>query len=478
MIPAAKFPVKASHCSQVRFVCVLHSVPLYEHSRCCGDEAGDEAAISPSDSVHFKCRPLFVLADMSSRSRGSRTTVEQYEIMARYMQKNESLFRGTFSSEYTTHHRDRDWTELAERLNAAGGAVKTVEKWRKAWQDWKSHVKAKAARIGTWRKTAGAGKPCKEQLTPVEEILACLLGEVCIVGVATVEDDGHAHACYPELPSVSEQLVTILYHGDKSAAAQNGCPPTSEGPEPAFQMPAAETAVSVVNHNVSERKERSQSPQQGDRPPQGRTETQESRPRRRWRIRALRQQYRKKVSLQATQRQQRILLGEISGSLRALVTAVNRIAAAAEQQATTLQEIKALVSGHVRTHRQQLAFYFGDNDYATLAPHCGHGLPSGLRGRHCYRLAGKETYCCLLPFLRRCAVRRHSHRSFRVAVGVSSAHSSSDGHAGPVFCEGSLRDARGLHYGALPNDGTLLWFLHHHRLRKTGHSGAAHPETL
>lgn len=51
--------------------------------------------------------------------------------MVRYMQDNENFFRGTFSSTYTAQQRDRDWAQLAERLNATGGAVKTVEKWRK-----------------------------------------------------------------------------------------------------------------------------------------------------------------------------------------------------------------------------------------------------------------------------------------------------------------------------------------------------------
>ncbi|XP_028179170.1 uncharacterized protein LOC114366486 [Ostrinia furnacalis] len=44
---------------------------------------------------------------------------------------------------------DQLWAELAEKLNAVpGGVEKTVEKWKKAWADWKSKTKKKLRTLG------------------------------------------------------------------------------------------------------------------------------------------------------------------------------------------------------------------------------------------------------------------------------------------------------------------------------------------
>ena len=53
------------------------------------------------------------------------------EIIVTEMEGNRNLYNGTFSSNYTFAMRQAEWNALASRLNAAGGAIKTTEKWIK-----------------------------------------------------------------------------------------------------------------------------------------------------------------------------------------------------------------------------------------------------------------------------------------------------------------------------------------------------------
>ncbi|XP_064472656.1 myb-related transcription factor, partner of profilin-like [Ornithodoros turicata] len=269
---------------------------------------------------------------MSSSRRSARTTAEQYEIMVQYMQEHENLLRGTFSPAYTAQQRERDWGQLVERLNSAGGAVKTVERWRKAWQDWKSNVKAKAARIRSSRSRTGGGPPPKEQFTPAEEVLVGLLGEVSIVGVDTTAELGVSLEEQTQATGSAAELRRVVIHdGATAGGAGNVSPPTSQETE--ILSPSVTAADSGQQDNP---------PSSPHMPQEGQSEVREPRHRRRSRIRALRQQYQNEVgqSFIGLQREQQAQLRQICGSLTALVGAVNRVADAAEE----LREIKDLLT--------------------------------------------------------------------------------------------------------------------------------------
>ncbi|XP_046389123.1 uncharacterized protein LOC124158021 isoform X1 [Ischnura elegans] len=82
------------------------------------------------------------------------------------------------------------WAQLTIRLNAcSSGATKTAEKWAKVWQDWRCDTKQKAARIMGHARGTGGGPSLKvTALTPLEETLLGLLGQVAVEGHLDVPD--------------------------------------------------------------------------------------------------------------------------------------------------------------------------------------------------------------------------------------------------------------------------------------------------
>lgn len=58
-------------------------------------------------------------------------TKPQLEIIVETMESNVKLNKGLVNSRYTCEEKLEDWKNLVKKLNAAGGAVKTLEKWQK-----------------------------------------------------------------------------------------------------------------------------------------------------------------------------------------------------------------------------------------------------------------------------------------------------------------------------------------------------------
>ncbi|XP_064471093.1 uncharacterized protein LOC135385599 [Ornithodoros turicata] len=129
---------------------------------------------------------------MDSPVRASRPTSEQFHIVLDYVGEPGNLFTGGLSAGYTSQDRNREWCELATRLNASGGAVKLVERWRKTWTNWKSATKAKAARISRHTRETGKGPPPKESLSELEERLASVIRQVATTGMQETRDTGTA----------------------------------------------------------------------------------------------------------------------------------------------------------------------------------------------------------------------------------------------------------------------------------------------
>ncbi|XP_064479898.1 uncharacterized protein LOC135393358 [Ornithodoros turicata] len=127
---------------------------------------------------------------MEQKCRASRPTHDQFEIMLHFMMEHRNLFTGVLSPSYTHLDRQKEWTELAAMLNSSGGAVKTVDKWRKTWTDWKSSTKSKAARIAQHSRGTGWGPPPKESLTSLEEQLASMIGQTATSGIQGTEEFG------------------------------------------------------------------------------------------------------------------------------------------------------------------------------------------------------------------------------------------------------------------------------------------------
>lgn len=75
-----------------------------------------------------------------------------------------------------------------------------------SWQDWRSDVKAKSAKIKRSLNGTGGGPPTKIILTPLEEELMAFLGQVVAEGLLTVVDP------------IDAEVSTIHYYDRKKTS--------------------------------------------------------------------------------------------------------------------------------------------------------------------------------------------------------------------------------------------------------------------
>ncbi|GBP63360.1 hypothetical protein EVAR_41948_1 [Eumeta japonica] len=76
----------------------------------------------------------------------------------------------------------KKWDELTGLLNASGcECIKTMEKWKKVWVDWKNKTKKKAASIRT-EISCGGGASRKLILSEQEQRLLSIIGKSAVMG--------------------------------------------------------------------------------------------------------------------------------------------------------------------------------------------------------------------------------------------------------------------------------------------------------
>lgn len=60
-----------------------------------------------------------------------RASKHHIEMLVQAMEEKEQLNKGLISLNYMANQKQQDWEQLVLKLNAAGGAVKELEKWQK-----------------------------------------------------------------------------------------------------------------------------------------------------------------------------------------------------------------------------------------------------------------------------------------------------------------------------------------------------------
>ncbi|XP_054720376.1 uncharacterized protein LOC129230015 [Uloborus diversus] len=115
-----------------------------------------------------------------------RVSKEQLCIMLDWMEDNNKLFTNQLTNDFTNQDKKKMWTALTATLNAQGGCKKSTDKWMRAWIDWKSSVKKKAAEIIKENNKTGGGSPSGKQLSELEARCAALLGRTAITGMEEI----------------------------------------------------------------------------------------------------------------------------------------------------------------------------------------------------------------------------------------------------------------------------------------------------
>lgn len=101
--------------------------------------------------------------------RDKRGTQAQFEIMLDFMERNGDISKPPPGSQGRLDNLQK-WLELADLLDKSRGEPRPLEKWRKAWSDFKNNTKRKIKKI----KEQGGDGP---ELTDAEKRLQKLLRE-------------------------------------------------------------------------------------------------------------------------------------------------------------------------------------------------------------------------------------------------------------------------------------------------------------
>ncbi|XP_048486315.1 uncharacterized protein LOC119694130 [Plutella xylostella] len=127
------------------------------------------------------------------------------------------------------------WTDLTELLNSMGGGVlKSTEKWKKVWADWKTKTKKKAILIKRHTSGTGGGPSNGLTLTAPEERLIAIMGVNAVEGQPNISELG-----FNRRP-VNPSHANLVHREDASSIiiqAEVNDPQQPELPEQSAELP-------------------------------------------------------------------------------------------------------------------------------------------------------------------------------------------------------------------------------------------------
>ncbi|CAK1589719.1 unnamed protein product [Parnassius mnemosyne] len=155
----------------------------------------------------------------NSFAKKTRVSYEQREKMLEFMVAHPDFARHRVTGADAAREKIKLQAELASLLNScATGAYKSADKWIKCWQDWRSDVKAKVAKIRRAQQQNGGG-PRPAPLSAMEESLMAFIGYEAAEGIAVADtleipesniedsDEGTEH-----IPGVENTRTTKTQH--------------------------------------------------------------------------------------------------------------------------------------------------------------------------------------------------------------------------------------------------------------------------
>ncbi|XP_066582785.1 uncharacterized protein [Prorops nasuta] len=111
-----------------------------------------------------------------------RVTNEHWEVLLNFAENHPSII----TNQFVGHHGKKNlrclWEDLTKLLNSLGYGEKRLEDWKKTLVDWKSKTKAKAAKIRLHQSKTGGGERSFIILSPFEQHLLQLMGNVAVQG--------------------------------------------------------------------------------------------------------------------------------------------------------------------------------------------------------------------------------------------------------------------------------------------------------
>ncbi|KPI98044.1 hypothetical protein RR46_11165 [Papilio xuthus] len=161
-----------------------------------------------------------------------RTSGVQFAVMLEFMERHGDLSKPECGLQ-GRHRSTLLWEELAHTLNSIrGGVNKSPDKWKKVWADWKSKTKKKTLMICR-QKNGGTNRVV---LTPMEERLMAMVGELTVQDLSDVEEQ-----CFNITPTIETDMVST---------SQQPCP-TLPSPQCSPPHPAAASTPPLPQHQTT-----------------------------------------------------------------------------------------------------------------------------------------------------------------------------------------------------------------------------------
>ncbi|KAJ8728821.1 hypothetical protein PYW07_006517 [Mythimna separata] len=190
----------------------------------------------------------------------NRVSNEQLEELLDYLAKHTTLVKGVGLGSRSKESIDRQWNDLARKLNGFGsGSSKTGDRWKKYWADLKHKSKSRLAKRRQDALGTGGGPSTQEDLSEVDKKVLAIIGDQAVYG-----DSQHRVPVFniqseePVLPAgrpddmvVSEVVITDTFDPLHVASSVEGQMETSsQEPEPhqiAVESPREASTVQVEN---------------------------------------------------------------------------------------------------------------------------------------------------------------------------------------------------------------------------------------
>ncbi|XP_045509813.1 uncharacterized protein LOC123705184 isoform X2 [Colias croceus] len=132
-----------------------------------------------------------------------RVSKTQLEDLLNYLMEHQALAKGIGLGPRSKETVDRQWEELASKLNAHGsGASKSGYRWKRYWADLKHKVKARASAQRRAASGTVGGPGCKDDLSEIDKKVLAIIGEAAAYG-----DTQHRVPAFPiPTPSTSSAI--------------------------------------------------------------------------------------------------------------------------------------------------------------------------------------------------------------------------------------------------------------------------------
>lgn len=191
--------------------------------------------------IETKLYNEFICTDKQS-SEDSQTLVssqknydtDNKDLLISLISKHQKVLFGSFSNSITIDLKNKIWRDITEEMNKTTGKIRTVKRIQEKWSRMHSAVKIKCASLNRKARTSGINEEDGEHLTPQEERIKMMIGDLAIYGleggmdIDSEEDDTEIK----DLTGVKAEVIEDTIEIDSNDGDLSACILDNDIPEP------------------------------------------------------------------------------------------------------------------------------------------------------------------------------------------------------------------------------------------------------